>query len=270
MKISRWILLAAWCGLILFGAFAPAHASWQSPSVLSVTERSYLDTYSFRYEVQVGVTDDESEFPIYEERTVPVLYRISDFLIRGEWNPGEVDSWGFAADDKTFAWSLSEPEGRRPYAADLNPWYDFLYYGFDLEASSSSFSISSGGLGGFPDRFGLVDDGSAFEDFSGLIYSWDHIPAIGEGPYFGSNLVQGVAFFDHLTATGDELRGQGLLSFAVGFEEDELWTRMVVGERLSIIPEPSTVLLWALGFLGLLFARRCHGRGAFAPSGTET
>jgi hypothetical protein len=251
MKINSWIRLGSLVGFVLLLGFPSLHASWQSPSVLSVTERNYLDTYYFRYQVQIGITDGD-DFPIYEERTLPVLYRMSDFIIRGEWAPGEVGSWGFGSGDMSFAWSLSEEEGRRPYAADWNPWFDFLYYGFDLEASSPWFSVVTGGLGGFPDRFGLVAEGTIFEDLSGLIYTWEHFPGIGEGPYYGSNLVQAVALFDHLTAAGEELRGEGLLSFSVGFEDDELWTRLVVGERLGIIPEPSVLVLLSLGFLALL------------------
>jgi hypothetical protein len=267
MKITKSIWRGGLLATSLLLGSVTGVASEPSASVLSIAERNYLDTYHFYHEIEVGISPGEFEDPIYEHFIVPVLYDISDFVIHGAWAPGEVDAWSFGWKDWTFSWNLSEPEGRRPYAADHNPWYDFTYYGFDLHVSSPSYSLVSGGLGGFPDRFGLVDEGTIFQDLSGFVYSWNYIPAIGEGPYFRSNLVQAVSFFDYLTPAGDELVGEGLLSFSAGFDDDGLWTRLVVGERLGIIPEPSTVTLLGLGALGWLGWRSrsrltCSGRSS--------
>jgi hypothetical protein len=247
-------------GLLLIGLVlgsTTGNASPISTNILSITERNYLDTYYFHHEIEIGISPGEYGDPIYEERIVPVLYQVADFVIHADWAPGEVDGWSFGWNDWSFAWNLSETEGRRPLAADHNPFFDFTYYGFDLYVTSPSYSLISGGLGGFPDRFELVDEGTIFEDLSGFVYSWDFIPGLGEGPYYRSNLLQGVSFLDYLTPDGEDLVGEGLLSFSAGFDDDGLWTRLVVGERLGIIPEPSTVVLLGFGLFWLLW----YGRG---------
>lgn len=250
MKLRKLIWIGGLMSTALLLGTAHGETFGHSPSVLSVTERTYLGIYNFHHETEIGTDDPDN--PIYESWIVPVQYDIADFVIHGEWAPGEVDGWSFEWNDWSFSWNLSEPEGRRHPAADHNPFFDFTYYGFDLYASSPELSIIAGGLGGFPDRFPLIDEGTIFEDLSGIVYSWDAMRGIGEGPYFGDNLVQTISYFDYLTQTGDELIGEGLLSFSVGFDEDGMWTRLVMGERLGIVPEPSTVGLFGLGILLIL------------------
>jgi hypothetical protein len=276
MKLPKLIWIGGLMSTTLLLGTARGETFGHSPSVLSVTERTYLDTYDFHYEVQIGITDpggedDEGE-PIYQTRILPVQYDIADFVIHGEWAPGEVDGWSFGWNDWSFSWNLSEPEGRRHPAADDNPFFDFTYYGFDLYASSPEHSFIAGGLGGFPDRFPLIVEGTIFEDLSGMVYSWDAMRGIGEGPYFGDNLTSDVSFFDYLTPAGDEIIGEGLLSFSVGFDDDGMWTRLVVGERLGIVPEPSTLGLFGLGILlmlGLGMRNRAAGSSGVAAGRAE-